>query len=1379
MHAALRPFLVRARADSIRADSLRILSRRDSLRLAAHADSADARIRAKVDSIRAADRARAGSAARADSASRAENTRSAFRSLSEEGNQNEPWIIEGQSLEGTKTGGTAIKLPVITQGVLKITAQDGQISADRDLATLLGNVRIVDTSRVVVAQHGIYQRSIRDLKLIESVHGTGREGTFDSNALDWDRLRDVMTLTGSAKVTQPDRVVWADRIVRDNLAHTVDANGHVRVLILPDSTWAWGDHSFYNEASARTILTGHPRMESPGVRGEAPTTVHADTLFLNENNQQGEASGRTRIVRGDMRTLSDRARFLTASDQILLYGNPVAWDPDGEIRADTIMVRIRARAADLLKAFGHVRVHYAPRDKPGEKNLVVGDTLTARLQSGVVTDMEVQGNAVSLYLPAPKEAEDGSGRNLAKARTIHIFLSRGEAEKVDLRTSATGIYVYPNDEDQRKLRNPGFRDSLGLPPARSKGGTAGKAPADTSRVAPGKAPPERSRVAAGKTPADTSRVATGKAPPDTSRVAAGKAPPDTSRVATGKAPPDGTRATARKALPDSTARAAVRPDSTRVPAAASRFVGPVLPVPAAGNATASPAAGDSVSESPPTPGAVEPLLDFLMKKGSLDVPDSLATRYDRIFTERVDYEGDTIRFYVPQNRIQILGKGKLTYRGSSLESEEINYQAVRHLVVATGKPKLSDAQSSVTGSKMTYRTDERDGIVYQGRTTMEGGYYYGDQIKRLSNEDLLVRSGDYTTCSHDSVPDYHFHADRMKLLPKDKVVARPVILYILNIPVLALPYYVFPVKHGRHSGVMLPDVEFGFGNQGRFARNLGYYWAMSDYMDLRTWIDYYDEGPRIYWNAIYNYKVRYLLNGGVNASYLREDETGGGTHIGWSVQGSHSQTLGEGAQLTAQANFTSDQNYRGQQDFAAPVDERLNRILQSSIQFTKSLSWAGLNVSGVRTQYLDATTAGGVQVSQQLPSVDFSVNSRPIGTAPDASGHGGRWSVLSSTYFGTSFAFRNTYTQNFGAAGTSNRAMQQNLNLTDNRSLGPFLRLRPSLAASWAAFGKDNLGHHNQAGAVWSASLSAGNTIYGNFLFPFGPIQGIRHVIEPSVTYNYSPEFRQLSYRDTLGNLQSRFPNVGGIGLSGSENSSMTFSLNQRFHFKWMSGGKVVKKENLLTWTTSSSYNFLARSPSRPLSDISNTFQLQPFSNLQSSASVTHDPYKRTPLDVSVNTNLRISSTMFGHHAGADTTGAGKGQGLQYGNFGDAGFQGADLGNRQSANPTPAPAQAGPPPWDLSLSHAWSFERGAEHPLNSLNASLSLSPTTNWQFSGSLYLDLVQRKVISHSIVLHRDLHCWEFRFEYRSSGGTSEYFFKIDIKQLPDVQYTRQGGSS
>ena len=109
----------------------------------------------------------------------------------------------------------------------------------------------------------------------------------------------------------------------------------------------------------------------------------------------------------------------------------------------------------------------------------------------------------------------------------------------------------------------------------------------------------------------------------------------------------------------------------------------------------------------------------------------------------------------------------------------------------------------------------------------------------------------------------------MKLIEGDKLIATPVVFYIERLPLLALPYYIIPLKKGRHSGI-LPFTFGKFERGDRWVKNVGYYWAASDYLDWLGSVDYYDIRRTFTLNSRLNFVKRYVLDGFVSTAYTKE-----------------------------------------------------------------------------------------------------------------------------------------------------------------------------------------------------------------------------------------------------------------------------------------------------------------------------------------------------------------------------------------------------------------------------------------------------------------------------------------------------------------------------
>ena len=226
---------------------------------------------------------------------------------------------------------------------------------------------------------------------------------------------------------------------------------------------------------------------------------------------------------------------------------------------------------------------------------------------------------------------------------------------------------------------------------------------------------------------------------------------------------------------------------------------------------------------------------------------------------------DSIVYEFYTKTMSLFGKGQIKYRELQLTADRTDIDWSRSVMTARGIPDTSDS----TGKKFRGTPDMKDGSeVYHGHelsynfqtkkgridvanTTIDQGYYHGDEIKKVERDVLFVEDGRYTTCDLPE-PHYFFFSPKMKVIPQDKVVAEPVYLYIADVPVFALPFGVFPNQRGRRSGLIAPA--YGEDSRrGRFLTHLGYYWAMSDYMDISFRSDLYTKGG---WGAYSTYRLR-------------------------------------------------------------------------------------------------------------------------------------------------------------------------------------------------------------------------------------------------------------------------------------------------------------------------------------------------------------------------------------------------------------------------------------------------------------------------------------------------------------------------------------------
>jgi lipopolysaccharide export system protein LptA len=776
---------------------------------------------------------------------------------------------------------------------------------------------------------------------------------------------------------------------------------------------------------------------------------------------------------------------------------------------------------------------------------------------------------------------------------------------------------------------------------------------------------------------------------------------------------------------------------------------------------------------------------------SVEIGDTTAAQ-----REVVRYDAPRIEYQVPEGRIVLDQAAHLTYADLELRAHRVEYDVNAQTLAAHGNPVLQEKGDEVKGELMTYDLPSHVGTIYRAETEYEKGIYRGGTIRKSGDNTLDVLNGDYTTCDLPE-PHYHFASHYMKIYLKDKLVAKPVVFYVKNVPLFALPFYVFPIKPGRHSGFLFPQTEFGVNQgSGQFIRNAGYYWAPNDYFDITGAADYYQANPSWVLRGEGQYKVQYMLSGDMLGSIARDELY---KTENWDFNAHHNQDLSPRTRLTASAEFISSRDYNSTTQYGRTLAERLNRFLTSSVAVSHAADWASFSAILDRRQDLDAdvsisdpdglgplqgpppgTQAGLANLTESRPSLGVSLPTRTIGSlGPLHNTTIGK--ALSTLYMSFDAHFMDQLTQTGYVSGyqrflrdtvldstttiaqhvEDRRGLQTNIALSDSRRAFGWLNLQPSLRSSVAIYDHDQLGNEVVPAGVWSGSLTASSTFYGTFNTRVGALEGLRHVVVPSAAFNFSPEFSGLTYVDSTGRQVSRFDNFDGIGVSGVRSQFMSFGLSQRLQAKVRRPQGIERLDNLLQWNISGSYDFLYREHflTHPLSPLSQSVLLQPPGLLNASFGFITDVYSPRPLrQLTGNANMTLNSD----RRRVDPTLA---------------ALPVDQTSRQRNEVlTPQFRDA----WSLSLAYSYSGGYPSIEPQwksqQTGNAVVHYQVSPAWSVDFSASYDITQKRLLTHRFALNRDLHCWTATFTRDfNPGSPPEYYFRISIKDQREV-YVEHG---
>ncbi len=606
---------------------------------------------------------------------------------------------------------------------------------------------------------------------------------------------------------------------------------------------------------------------------------------------------------------------------------------------------------------------------------------------------------------------------------------------------------------------------------------------------------------------------------------------------------------------------------------------------------------------------------------------------------------DSITFDYIASRANLFGESKVNYQNLELEADLITMSLDSSVVYASGRMDTTEAKNQIVGKPVFKQGGdeyEPDSISYNFKTqkafisnvyTDQGeGILVGEETKRDSMGVMYGRGGKYTTCDAPN-PHFYLKLTRYKVRPGEDVVFGPAYLVVEDVPLpLAIPYGFFPFSKSYSSGFIMPT----YGDEtsrGFYLRDGGYYFAINDKIDLRATGEIYTKGS---WgiSAQTNYKKRYKFSGGFTFSYqnTKEGEKNMPDYAvskSFKVTWRHSQDSKANPTQTfsASVNFATSSYERNNLTSMYNPESYTQSNRTSSISYSKSFNSIGLTLSGT---FNLAQNMRDSSLSVTLPTLNISLaRFNPFKRKKQVGKE--RWyEKISMSYTGTltnSINCKENEIMHMNLIKDWRNGMRHQVPVSASFTILNYINVTPSfnftdrmytdkIKRTWnpetgrtedeVQYGFYNVYNYN-------LSVSANTKLYGTYKLILPDKDGkkeqkaaVRHVMTPSISFSYAPDFGALRYGffDTYvktgadGQPQvvtySPFENgcYGTVSKGKVGNVSMDLSNNVEMKVRSDKDSTGYRKISLIDELGASlSYNMAAKS--RPWSDLNMRVRLK------------------------------------------------------------------------------------------------------------------------------------------------------------------------------------------
>lgn len=591
----------------------------------------------------------------------------------------------------------------------------------------------------------------------------------------------------------------------------------------------------------------------------------------------------------------------------------------------------------------------------------------------------------------------------------------------------------------------------------------------------------------------------------------------------------------------------------------------------------------------------------------------------------VDFSSSDSMIIVRRDSAFMYGNSSVEYGDMKLEAANIEMNLRNNNVYAIGvtdstgeiqgKPIFSQGGSDYEAATMRYNFKSQKGFITNVVTQQGEGYLTGGIAKKNKEGDYFIKDGKYTTCDDHDHPHFYFQLTKAKVRPGKNTVSGPAYMVLAGLPLpLAVPFGYFPFSDSYASGIIVPS--FGDDYQrGFYLRDGGYYFAISDNIDLALTGELYTKGS---WgiNARSTYAKRYKYSGNFNLSYLKSiyGEKGSpdySSQTNFQILWSHSQDskANPNMSLSASVNFTTSGYSRNDLNsyYSSSFTENTKSSTINMTYRVPQSKWSFSTTMNVSQRTQDST------LSVSFPNLTVSMSQVYPFKRKKAAGDEKWYEKIKLSYSGQ---FQNSLTAQQDVFFKKSlikdwrNGMKHSVPISATFNLLNYINITPSINITDRMYTTKVRRQWDPNASVevcdtsyslynvydFNASVSVDTKIYG-FWRPIGPlakkVSMIRHVMTPSISFSGAPDFGskffgyydEYSYLNSQGELQTRryslYPNsLYGVPSEG-KSGTVSFQLANNLEMKVKTENDSIKEKKISlieNFTIGQSYNFAADS---------------------------------------------------------------------------------------------------------------------------------------------------------------------------------------------------------
>lgn len=368
-----------------------------------------------------------------------------------------PTILTTDSLDYDRRAGKAYFTTggMVVDTLNTLTSVRGQYIPNKKQAIFSQDVKLVNENFTLTSDTLIYNTETKVTNLVSPTTIVYEEETTITTSNGWYNTDSEQSMLYDRSFIHHNdgKTMTGDTIFYDKSIGFGKVWGHMEMCDSTQQATLYGNYGQMFEENSRGYATDSALMVDWSDSLHL-AYIHADTLFTEAVHYPDSARQDStyslvkayygvRVFRDDMQMTCDSLIYIGADSTIHLYAKPICWSENQQVSADSITVYLINKTVD--HAIGHTNALCVMEDIVDMYNQMSGKEVTIFLNDGEVYQIDMSGNALTIYFP--KDDEDGAyvGMNTTESSFIRSYVQNQEIYRIRFTKETTGI-LYPMNQ---------------------------------------------------------------------------------------------------------------------------------------------------------------------------------------------------------------------------------------------------------------------------------------------------------------------------------------------------------------------------------------------------------------------------------------------------------------------------------------------------------------------------------------------------------------------------------------------------------------------------------------------------------------------------------------------------------------------------------------------------------------------------------------------------------------------------------------------------------------------------------------------------------------------------------------------------------------------